>query len=75
MSKPTLAMSLGGMFTLEKILRKQRNMVSLDVYSDIVMPLKFLIFLYKPNDIVSVEGSSIVLYIEYFGAMLFRENF
>ena len=42
------------MFTLEKILRKQRNMVSLDVYSDIVMPLKFLIFyikiiLYKDN--------------------------
>ena len=54
-------MGLWGMFTLEKILRKYRNMVSLDVYSDIIMPLKFLI---SYINIVSVEGSSIVLYIE-----------
>ena len=40
MSQAALAMDLEGM---EKILRKWRNMVSLDVYSDIFKPLKFLI--------------------------------
>ena len=30
-------------------------------------------YLYKQNDIVSVEGSSIVLYIECLGGMLLRE--
>ena len=28
---------------MEKILRKKRNLVSLDVHSDIIKPLKFLI--------------------------------
>ena len=32
-------------------------------------------FLYKHNDIVSVEGSSIVLHIECLGGMFLRENF
>ena len=32
-------------------------------------------FLYKHNDIVSVEGSSMVLYIECLEYMFFRENF
>ena len=32
-------------------------------------------FLYKHNYIVSVEGSSIVLYIECVGGMFLRENF
>ena len=32
-------------------------------------------FLYKHNDIVSEEGSSIVLYIECLGGMFFREIF
>ena len=32
-------------------------------------------FLYKHNDIVSVEGSSMVLYIECLEGMFFRENF
>ena len=32
-------------------------------------------FLYKHNDIVSVEGSSMVLYIECLGGMFFREIF
>ena len=47
-------------------------MVSLDVYSYIIMSLKFLIsYIY----IVSVEGSSIVLHNECFGGMFLRENF
>ena len=50
-------------------------MVSLDVYIDMIMPLKFH-FLYIHNDIVSVEGGSIVLYIECLGGIMFlRENF
>ena len=39
-------------------------MVSWDVYSDIIMPFKISHFLYKHTYIVSVESSSIVLYIE-----------
>ena len=39
----SLAMGLGGIRIMEKIFRKWRNMVSLDVYSYIIMPLKFLI--------------------------------
>ena len=48
-------------------------MVSLDVYSDIIMPLKFLI---SYINIVSVEGgSSIVLYIECLGTCCFEKIF
>ena len=36
-------MGLEGICIMENILRKWRNMVSLDVYSDIIKPLKFLI--------------------------------
>ena len=43
MSQLALAMGLGGICIMEKILGKWRNMVSWDVYSDIIMPLKFLI--------------------------------
>ena len=50
-------------------------MVSLDVYSDIIMPLKFLLSYYKHDYIVSVEGSSIVLYIECLGGMFLRKFF
>ena len=50
-------------------------MVSLGVYSDIIMPLNFSFLIYTYNDIVSVEGSSIVLYIECLGGMFLRENF
>ena len=32
-------------------------------------------FLYKPNYIVNVEGSSIVLHIECLGGMFLLENF
>ena len=39
----TCYMGLWGICIMEKILRKSRNMVSLDVYSDIIEPLKFLI--------------------------------
>ena len=35
---------------------------------DIIMPI-ISHFLYKHNDIVSVEGSSIVMYIACFGSM------
>ena len=42
-SLPALAMGLGGICIMDKGLRKWRNMVSLDVYIDIIMPLKFLI--------------------------------
>ena len=42
-SQLELAMGLGGICIIEKILRKWRNMVNLDVYSDIIMPLKFTI--------------------------------
>ena len=44
------------------------------VYIDIVMSLNFS-FLYKHNDIVSVEGASIVLYIECLGACSFEKFF
>ena len=44
--------------------------LSLDVYSDIIMPLKFLI---SYIHIVSVEGSSIVLYIEFWGHVVSRK--
>ena len=47
-------------------------MVSLDVYSDIIMPLKFLI---SYINIVSVEGSSIVLYIECLETCCFEKIF
>ena len=47
-------------------------MVSLDVYSDIIMTLKFLI---SYINIVSVEGSSIVLYIECLGTCCFEKIF
>ena len=50
-------------------------MVSLGVYIDIIMPFKVSHFLYKHNDIVSVEGGSIVLYIECLGGMFLREIF
>ena len=43
-------------------------------YIDIIMPLKFFIS-YIHNDIVSVEGGSIVLYIECLRGMFLRENF
>ena len=36
--------------------------------------LKTSHFLYKPNYIVNVESSSIVLHIECLGGMLLREN-
>ena len=50
-------------------------MVSLDVDSDIInYPFKISQYLYKQNDIVSVEGSLIVLYIECLGGMFLREN-
>ena len=51
---------------MEKILGKLRNMVSWDVYSDIIMLLKFLTSYINTliSYIISVEGSSIVLYIE-----------
>ena len=49
-------------------------MVSWDVYSDIIMPLKFLTS-NKHTYIVSVEGSSIVLYVECLGGMFLREFF
>ena len=42
-SLPALAMGLGGICIMDKVLRKWRIMVSLDVYIDIIMPLKFLI--------------------------------
>ena len=43
-------------------------MVSLDVYSHIIMPLKFLIsYMYINIIILSVEGNSIVLHIECLG--------
>ena len=32
-------------------------------------------FLYKHNDIVSVEGGSIILYFECLGRMFLRENY
>ena len=50
-------------------------MVSLDVDSDIInYPFKISHYLYKQNDIVSVECSLIVLYIECLGGMFLREN-
>ena len=42
-SQHALAMGLWGICIMEKILRKWRNIVSWDVYSDIIMPIKFLI--------------------------------
>ena len=48
-------------------------MVSLDVYFDIIMPLKFLIS--YNNDIMSVEGSSIVRFIECVGGMFLQEKY
>ena len=41
-SQPAFAMGLGGICIMEKTLGKWRNMVGWDVYSDIIMPLKFL---------------------------------
>ena len=38
---PALAMGLGGICIIDTVFEK--NMVSLDVYIDIIMPLKFLI--------------------------------
>ena len=68
-------MGLGGICIMEKILGKLRNMVSCDVYSDIIYAFKISHFLYKHTYIVSVEGSSIVLYIECLGGMFLREIF
>ena len=42
MSEPALAMGLGGICIMENFLGKLRNMVSWDVYSDIMKSLKFL---------------------------------
>ena len=42
-SLPALAMGLGVICIIDKVLRRSRNMVSLDVYIVIIMPLKFLI--------------------------------
>ena len=42
--QPALAMGLGGICIMKKNLGKWHNMVSWDVYSDIIMPLKFFIF-------------------------------
>ena len=42
-SQAALAMGLGDICIMEKILGKGRNIVSWDVYSDIIMPLKFFI--------------------------------
>ena len=43
MSQPALSMGLGGIGIMEKILGKWRSIMSWDVYSDIIMPLKFFI--------------------------------
>ena len=51
-------------------------MVSWDEYSDIIMPLNFLTpYINKHTYIVSVKGSSIVLYIECLGGIFLREFF
>ena len=42
-SLPALVMGLGGICNMDKVLRKWRDMLSLDVYIDIIMPLKYLI--------------------------------
>ena len=42
-SLPALAMGLGSICIMDIGLRKWRNMVSLDIYIDIIMYLKFLI--------------------------------
>ena len=44
-SLPALAMGLGGICIMDKVLRKTRNMGSLDVYIDIIMPLNFSFFI------------------------------
>ena len=50
-------------------------MVSWDVYSDIIYyAFKNFHFLYKHNCIISVEGRSIILYIECLGGMFLREK-
>ena len=55
--------------------KKMTQYCELDIYFDIIMPKKNSHFLYKHNDIVSVEGSSIVLYVECLGGMFIRECF
>ena len=78
-SQPTLAIGLGGIWIVENFFRKYCNMVSLDVYSDIIIiiPLKFLISFIINMMTLCVEGtcSLIVLYIKCLGGMFLRENF
>ena len=84
-SQPALAMGLGGtcMMYHEEILRKGRNIVSLNVdYNLTYYALKishlFYTYVYKHNDIVSVESSSIVLYnhdVECLGGTFLRGTF
>ena len=77
MSRTVLAMGLGDIMYKGENFEKMTQygeFGTLDVYSDIIMPLNFLIFC-KHNYIVSVGGSSIVLYIECLGGMFLREFF
>ena len=75
-SQTALAMGLDGICITEKILRKWRNMVSLDIYIFLQnYVFKISHFLYKHNYIVSMEGSSMVLHIECLGDMFLLEIF
>ena len=72
-SLPALAMDVGGICILDKEMTQYGEFGCIHCHN---YALKISHFsLYKHNDIVSVEGSSNVLYIECLGGMFFRENF
>ena len=75
-SLPALAMGLGGIIMYHRYSFKK--MTQYGEFGGIHChnyAFKISHFLYKHNDIVSVEGSSIVLYIECLGGMFVREIF
>ena len=71
MSLPALAMGLGGICIMEKMTQySEFGCIFLHNYA-----FKISHFLHKPNYIVNVEGSSIVLHIECLGGMFLCEIF
>ena len=75
MSQPALAMGLGGHMHLGESFEKMTQYSEFGCIFLHIYASKISHFLYKPNYIVNVEGSSIVLHIECLGGMFHREIF